>query len=230
MHVVRTCPHASNCVTVHLLFIGECRSLTAKSKGWTWEDGRLAAKPLFEALEAMGVDPRAHEYTNLWLDTSPPTIAANKFDWLGMKQSSGFVLGKRVSNEMNTRGVDHVALVHPAARGRIRKRERYHAHVKKTLTPVVSKILRIQSTHNEPAATWIERYFLKNRKGAYRELKGIPGNGQYAPGVDETLAWFRRLGVTHVEVAPGWSDTVTPKTYRLVAFARHIRRLEREAE
>ena len=53
-----------------LIFVGECRSLTAKRKNWTWKDGRLAAKPLFEALTAMGVDPAAHEYTNLWTDTS----------------------------------------------------------------------------------------------------------------------------------------------------------------
>lgn len=68
-----------------LVFIGECRSLTAQRKGWTWKDGRLAAKPLFEV------------------------------------------------------GFRHIALVHPAARGRIRKRERYHAHVKERLAPALRR-------------------------------------------------------------------------------------------
>jgi hypothetical protein len=124
-----------------LLFIGECRSLTAQRKGWTWEDGRLAAKPLFEALEAMGVDPRDHEYVNLWSDNIVPTIPARRPAWLMMRASEGVVLvalGAKVSGELAKRGIVHVALVHPAARGKIRKRERYHAHVAEKLTPVIN--------------------------------------------------------------------------------------------
>ncbi len=108
-----------------LLFVGECRSLTAQRKGWTWKDGRLAAKPLFEALEAMGVDPKAHKYMNLWTDNATPLIAYHTPAIIKRHQSDGYVivaLGKRVSGELVKRGVDHVALVHPAARGKIRKR------------------------------------------------------------------------------------------------------------
>lgn len=53
-----------------ITFIGECRSLTAIRKGWSWMDGRL---------------------------------------------------------------------VHPAARGRIRKRHRYHKHVRDTLGPALRR-------------------------------------------------------------------------------------------
>lgn len=123
-----------------LLFIGECRSLTAKRKKWTWLDGHLAAKPLFEALEAMGVDPRAHEYVNLWSDNIVPTIPAQRPKWLMMRASEGCVLvalGKRVSHELAKRGIVHVALVHPAARGRIRKTSIYRKHVSDTLAPYV---------------------------------------------------------------------------------------------
>lgn len=91
------------------------------------------------------------------------------------------------------------------------------------------KLLRVQSTHDEPGARWIERYFLRNKLGHLHELKKIPGNHQYAPGDGELLAWFERLGVTHVEVAPGWNDTVPAKTYPLAVFARHMRRLSKEA-
>lgn len=94
------------------------------------------------------------------------------------------------------------------------------------------KLLRIQSSVNDPypGCLWIERYFLRDTLGRYRELKKIPGNHQYAPGENEILAWFRRLGVTHVEVAKGWHDTVPAKTYPLKTFARHMRRVSKEAE
>ncbi len=226
------------CRRLALLFVGECRSITAQRKGWTWKDGRLAAKPLFEALQAMGVDPKAHHYVNLWTDNAAGTTMGNmKPGILGTtvklimaRAVQGFVvvaLGKRVSSELARRGIVHVALVHPAARGAIRKRERYHAHVADTLGPHVKrdKVLRIQSAIDDPGASWIERYFLCDKRGAWREQKRIPGNGQYAPGENEILAWFRKLGVTHVEVMPGWHETVPPKVYTLTAFAGHVRRV-----
>lgn len=126
-----------------ILFVGECRSLTAQRKGWTWADGRLAAKPLFEALQAMGVDPKAHAFLNLWADNArgepAPVILGSTIQAIRRLATRPgdprvvVALGKRVSTELSKRGVEHVALVHPAARGRIRKRERYHAHVKATL-------------------------------------------------------------------------------------------------
>jgi hypothetical protein len=130
-----------------LIFVGECRSLTAQRRGWTWKDGRLAAKPLFEALEAMGVDPKAHSYVNLWSDTTPPFVKKGTIDMLLARRDEAdqghpwgrvvVALGKRVSTELTKRGVDHVAIVHPAARGKIRKRERYHAHVRDKLGGVL---------------------------------------------------------------------------------------------
>lgn len=94
------------------------------------------------------------------------------------------------------------------------------------------KVLRIQSSFNDPYphCLWIERYFLRDARGRYRELKKIPGNHQYAPGTDEILAWFRQLDVTHVEVAPEWHDTVPAKTYTLRTFSRHMRRVSEETE
>jgi len=119
-------------------FVGECRSMTAIRKGWSWQDGRLAAKPLFEALSAMGIDPHEQSFMNLYND--PPANHRGKFapkvndgHASSIRGVVGFrvivALGKRVSDELARLGIDHVALVHPAARGRIRKRERYVAHV-----------------------------------------------------------------------------------------------------
>lgn len=123
-----------------MIFIGECRSPTAQQKGWVWSDGRLAAKPLFEALRAMGVDPTSQTFVNLWQD--PPTRRPKSWR---PQLSTGIVyalrrypepkiaLGGRVSRQLTKLGIKHVALVHPAARGSIRKRERYVAHVTERL-------------------------------------------------------------------------------------------------
>lgn len=90
-------------------------------------------------------------------------------------------------------------------------------------------ILRIQDASNEPKARWIERYFLRDKAGRYRERKDIPGNHQYAPGNGEIIRWFRSMKVTHVEVAEGWHDTVKPGIYPLDKFARILRRCSKEA-
>lgn len=125
-----------------ITFIGECRSLTAIRNGWSWADGRLAAKPLFEALRAMGIDPSAQSYVNLFEDPplSGPPPSKPKIDHGTVAslrcctQARIYVaLGQRVSRELTRLKIKHVALVHPAARGRIRKRHRYHRHVKTTL-------------------------------------------------------------------------------------------------
>jgi hypothetical protein len=120
-----------------LLFVGECRSLTAIKKGWVWQDGRLAAKPLFIALEAMGVDPAKQSFCNLWTDPPHvPNVTAHRKTMLRRAANDGtqiVALGQRVSAELKRMGIGHIAIVHPAARGRIRKRERYIAHVREKL-------------------------------------------------------------------------------------------------
>lgn len=123
-----------------MIFVGECRSLTAIRQGWTWKDGRLAAKPLFEALEAMGVNPADHDFVNLFHDppangraSTPKVNGETVARLIRASDAIRVALGKRVSDELAKRGLVHVALVHPAARGAIRKRERYIEHVTTTL-------------------------------------------------------------------------------------------------
>lgn len=121
-----------------ILFVGECRSLTAIRKGWRWQDGRLAAKTLFEALRALGVDPLVHTYVNLWTD--PPlaaTVTAHRKATLRATDKLIVALGKKVSDELLRLKIDHVALIHPAARGKIRGRGRYAKHVRKVLAPAI---------------------------------------------------------------------------------------------
>lgn len=115
------------------IFISECRVAR-------WEDGRLAAKPLFEALRAMGVDPTDQVYVNLWTDPPTrrgknwrPTLCSGIVIGLRIATLPKVALGARVSTQLTKLGIKHVAIVHPAARGSIRKRERYIAHVAATL-------------------------------------------------------------------------------------------------
>lgn len=111
-----------------------------------------------------------------------------------------------------------------------REEKKTALRVAREAAEAVPVVLRIQGTHDEKGASWIERYFLRDKAGRYRERKDIPGNGQYAPGDGEIIAWFRSMRVTHVEVAENWNSDIEAKTYSLVTFSRILHRLSREAE
>ncbi|CAA9545619.1 MAG: hypothetical protein AVDCRST_MAG88-377 [uncultured Thermomicrobiales bacterium] len=132
-----------------LVFVGERRSRRAVRLGVTWVDGRLVARTLHEALAACGLDPRRQTFVNLFLDPSiagdAPTAAPLVVDRameaqlaacaaLGARLSG---LGRLAQRALAGGGLPHLALVHPAARGAIRGREVYHAHVAERLRQVV---------------------------------------------------------------------------------------------
>lgn len=106
------------------LFVGEDRSQRAKDLKVTWKDGALAAKPLFEALRACDINPDTVEFVN-WFEGGKKTVRETKLLVVA--------LGKKVQAALVEEGIPHIAMIHPAARGRIRKRERYIAHVKEVL-------------------------------------------------------------------------------------------------
>lgn len=115
------------------LFVGEKRSNTAVARGWTWRDGRLAAKTLHEALRSINVDPTCEvqcDYVNLWSDGDRLMLARLAKRWPGRVVVS---LGSKVGDELSRLGVAHVKVKHPAARGWIRGRGRYAAHVREVL-------------------------------------------------------------------------------------------------
>jgi hypothetical protein len=104
-----------------LLFVGESRSPTAKRMGVTWKDGRLAAKPLFEALEFIGIDPAQHKFVN-WFEGGKQAVRS-------FRDGSIVAMGKKVQRALDAEGIQYIGIVHPAARGKIRKRETYISHV-----------------------------------------------------------------------------------------------------
>ena len=116
------------------LFVGVCPSETASARGWTWRHGRLAAVPLFDALRCLGIEPLEQRFTNLFT----PAGEVKRWAPLRIRQWAyeGYTvvaLGQPVSKALAERGIEHIQLIHPAARGKIRKRERYREHVRERL-------------------------------------------------------------------------------------------------
>jgi len=113
------------------LFVGEAPSLKAQKKSWDWEDGHLAARQLFDALQACGVNPHQQWFTNISEGKVAQVLCtkALRVGWVIVG------LGRKVQGELRRFGIPYLAMVHPAARGSIRKKERYAAHVREVLGP-----------------------------------------------------------------------------------------------
>jgi len=115
------------------VFVGERRSPKARRMRVTWRDGRLAAKPLFEALRAAGYDPHAQVYVNLFAERGRTRRvirqALRRITQLAAAGAQIVGLGQAVCHTLTRLGVAHRQLVHPAARGAIRRQERYCQHV-----------------------------------------------------------------------------------------------------
>jgi len=109
------------------LFVGEKRSQTAIDNNWTWIDGRLAATQLFDALNICGINPFTQEFVNVFLDDGDSNMfeIPKNFIVVGM--------GKTVQEELEKRGISHCKIVHPAARGSIRQKDKYAEHIKEVL-------------------------------------------------------------------------------------------------
>ena len=119
-----------------LLFIGERQSHLAKTLDATWQNGKLAAKQLHDALRALNIDPAAQRYVNLW--SRPGTgpikdyVEVSALVYIAESIAMGYTIigmGQLVSRELSRRSITHLLIVHPAARGAIRKKERYAAHL-----------------------------------------------------------------------------------------------------
>lgn len=116
-------------------FIGEKPSLTAFQKGWTWRDGRLAAKSLFDALHTIGISPIECEFYNLFGDhpDDPEIAPIERITDISMRAGTIVAMGDKVSILLSKHEISHKKIVHPAARGFIRKRERYAQHLRDVL-------------------------------------------------------------------------------------------------
>jgi hypothetical protein len=116
----------------YLVFVGERRSRRARAMGISWADGRLAGCTLHAALRACGIDPATVTFVNLFQDRDDrweldPDVFGHVLR-LAAAGATIVALGQRVHRTFDRAQLDHLHVVHPAARGRIRARARYQAH------------------------------------------------------------------------------------------------------
>src|SRR5262245_6407473 len=118
---------------LRFLFVGERPSRRAVRIGATWQNGKLSGKTLREALLSLQLDPSVHHYLNLYpLPQSHDDAVWEEETCREIMRLSrhGYVvvgLGRLVSERLRVHRIPHLFMVHPAARGAIRKKERYHA-------------------------------------------------------------------------------------------------------
>lgn len=114
------------------IFVGEKRSKRAIEMNVTWDDGRLAAKTVFEAIEYCEIPLSECKFVNLWSDN----------DELQIPPIDGIVIGmgKKVQDKLDVLGIEHIKIVHPAARGKIRKHELYMKHVQNQINEYADHI------------------------------------------------------------------------------------------
>ena len=110
-----------------VLFVGEKRSPSAIRMGVTWEDRRLASKQLFDAFESLKVDTEDFEFCNV---LEPSIIRIDE----AIEEGVAIVGRGRLAQAVLTKmGVKHTPMIHPAARGSIRKKPNYSQHVSEVL-------------------------------------------------------------------------------------------------
>jgi hypothetical protein len=102
--------------------------------GVTWMDGRLCAGTLRAALDIAGIDPSHYVFANVYRDDG--SLNARTLWLTNWAIGEGWTvvgLGQKVQRELTRAGCRHTPLIHPAARGAIRKTSAYQAHVAATL-------------------------------------------------------------------------------------------------
>jgi len=113
-----------------IVFVGERRSLRAIQMNVTWQDGRLAAKVLFETLAALKITEDVYVVVNAYRDDG--SLDVSIMEGVQTLQGQGWLvigMGKKAQQALTLFGIPHRPMIHPAARGKIRRRELYHAHV-----------------------------------------------------------------------------------------------------
>lgn len=121
------------------LFIGEKRSQRAIEMNVRWQDGRLAAKQLFDALDYCGIDKNECSFVNLFEPLRHQGILHSSHKlWIIANAVNGrqiVAMGNKVSKELTKKKISHVKIIHPAAKGTIRTKHLYLNHVKSILQP-----------------------------------------------------------------------------------------------
>lgn len=108
------------------LFVGEKRSNRAIQLGVTFRDKALAGKQLYDALTFIGIDYDSCEFVNLFERGGKKVVKSTT-------DKPIVALGSKVAKWMEKNRIKHIQVIHPAARGTIRKKENYFNHIKEKL-------------------------------------------------------------------------------------------------
>ena len=116
-----------------------------------WEGGGQCATTLRTALAACGIDPARVAYRNLFEEigqgpctaVAEPPLVVDRAALAAVRSSQAaglaiVALGRRVEAALQRAGVPCRYLPHPAARGRVRRRETYRAHVAAVIAAMVA--------------------------------------------------------------------------------------------
>src|SRR3990167_1845770 len=114
------------------VFVGWRRSNRAMKLDYRWEDGKLAAKQLFDALRTCDIAPEEQQYVNIMNDDGGFNFGLH-LALRGRSRRSVIAMGTDVSHVLTQLGIAHIHIVHPAARGAIRRKEAYASHVRQQL-------------------------------------------------------------------------------------------------
>lgn len=123
-----------------ICLVGENQSNRAYENNWSWQrcqeerSPRMCAIKLFEALEECRIDPYNMEsviFRNLWnyngeIDYDTVKILLE----LQQKGYSIIGMGNKVQKALKDLEIEHIGIIHPAARGKILKRGAYVQHIK----------------------------------------------------------------------------------------------------
>ncbi len=146
-----------------IVFVGERRSLRAIQMNVTWQDGRLAAKVLFEALATLGITEDVYVVVNAYRDDGSLDVSIMEGVQTLLGQSWLIVrLGKKAQQALTLFAIPHRPMIHPAARGRIRRRKAYQAHVAEVLKEQADD-QRCTPRPVNPTATLAEHALLSQR-------------------------------------------------------------------
>ena len=102
-----------------ILFVGENRSPSAIRMDVTWKDKRLAAKQLFDAFDALEVDYSDFKFTNV----KEPEDFLTHLEVATKEEIPIVGMGRIVQKILKEMNITHIPMIHPAARGLIRKKE-----------------------------------------------------------------------------------------------------------
>lgn len=123
-----------------LVFVGERRSRKARELNASWTNGGLAAHTLHAALRACSIDPNAVLFLNLFEEGDGARVVdaatLEQVRTLTSESATVIALGRIVQRTLARYEISFVPLTHPAARGRIRTRAVYQAHVAEVLAQV----------------------------------------------------------------------------------------------